>query len=420
MLIRAGAYVLRLEPALYALPAMFGGDLGGAGDAGVSPPLSRTRSAWPSTSWAATCSRDWRSRWRFQALMSLRPTLQREHRCGRVAWNCALLGRPSGTIGIRRSSIWLWEPTSPLRVGLWYFVAERFHALEDRIALVLGYAGRLPIPFRASVTVLVNLVLGGLAIWFVRGWKDRRLARHCHYIGLPLSVAACTWSTFEPRAACICLSAYAILYLLGVWVFSAPQVTYLGATALAGAVYFGSTLVPGTTIAGQALLAAAIGCAYWSIRWVLGRLQVDALYRRPWLHAALVLMMVGLAAGTAGVIAKVGGVATGSITFALIAVLAILVNLEMPKPILAYVAFLSFLELMICADRYDRARARRACSRAGPASVVRRSGRARGVGSCARHHAGTELAFRVGDPSSMVWRFSHRRRPIRHCGDGGG
>ncbi len=96
-------------------------------------------------------------------------------------------------------------------------------------------------------------------------------------------------------------------------------------------------------------LAAAIGFAYWSIRWVLGRLRVDALYRRPWLHAAFVLTMVGLAAGTAGVLAKLGGVATGSVTFGLIAILAILVNLELPKPIWAYVAFVSFLELMICA-----------------------------------------------------------------------
>ena len=112
-------------------------------------------------------------------------------------------------------------------------------------------------------------MLAALAVWFTRGWKDRRLARHCHYLGLPLSLAACAWSTFEPRAACICLSAYAILYLLAVWLFAAPQITYLGVAAITGAFYFGSTLMPGTTIAGQALLAAAIGCAFWAANGLL-------------------------------------------------------------------------------------------------------------------------------------------------------
>ena len=158
-------------------------------------------------------------------------------------------------------------------MGLWYFVAERFHALEDTVALALGYSGHLPQPFRAIVAVPVNLVLAGLAIWFVKGWKDRRLARHCHYLGLPLSVAACAWSTFEPRAACICLSAYAALYLLAVFIFSAPRLTYLAVAASSGACYFGSTLVPGVTIAGQGLLAATIGCVCWTVYRLLIRLR---------------------------------------------------------------------------------------------------------------------------------------------------
>ncbi len=54
----------------------------------------------------------------------------------------------------------------------------------------------------------------------------------------------------------ICLSGYAILYLLAVWIFAVPWVTYLAAAALAGACYFGTTLVPGITLADQALAAA--------------------------------------------------------------------------------------------------------------------------------------------------------------------
>ena len=102
-----------------------------------------------------------------------------------------------------------------------------------------------------------------LSLWFGKFWNDRRLARHCHYIGLPLSIAACVWSGFEPLAAVICLSGYAILYLLAVWTFAAPAVTYLAAAAIAGACYFGTTLVPGITAADQALAGALLGFAFW-------------------------------------------------------------------------------------------------------------------------------------------------------------
>ncbi len=170
-LICAGAYVLRLDAALYALPAMLGG---------ISVVLA--------------CRR----------LAPFEPDKQRlalyvlgGYVLSGLAFALAFSGPyvssanlsanivAVASLGIALYSVGLWNERNPaflylalgayltLRVGLWYFVAERFYALEDRIALALGYAGRLPIPFRASVTILVNVVLAALAIWFVRGWKDR-------------------------------------------------------------------------------------------------------------------------------------------------------------------------------------------------------------------------------------------------------
>ncbi len=346
-LIRAGAYVLRLDAALYALPAMLGA---------ISVVLACRR--------LAPFEPDKKRLALYElggyVLSGLAFALAYSSPYGTSASFSANIVAVA-VLGILLYSAALWNDRQPAflyfalgaylsaRVGLWYFIAERFHALEGAIAVALGYSGHLPRPFRAIVAVLINLMLAALAVWFVRGWKDRRLARHCHYLGLPLSVAACVWSTFEPRAACICLSAYAVLYLAGVWLFSAPQVTYLGVTAVAGAVYFGSTLVHGTTIAGQALLASAIGFAYWSTRWVLGRLRVDERYRRPWLHAAIALLMLGLVAGTDGVMAKMAGVGTGGVTFALLLTLALLVSFEVPESVWSYVALVCFLELMICA-----------------------------------------------------------------------
>ena len=143
------------------------------------------------------------------------------------------------------------------------------------------YPDRLPTPFRAILGLVPNIALAGLSLWFVRHWDDRRLARHCHYIGLPLSIAACIWSGFEPLAAVICLSAYAILYVLAVWIFAVPWLTYLAAAALAGACYFGTTLVPGITLADQALAAALLGFAFWAARAQLRRRHAAHGVSRP-------------------------------------------------------------------------------------------------------------------------------------------
>ena len=51
-----------------------------------------------------------------------------------------------------------------------------------------------------------------------------------------------------------------------------------------------STLVPGVTLADQALIAAALGSGCWAASALLRRLQVAEAYRVPWFRAAAASM----------------------------------------------------------------------------------------------------------------------------------
>ena len=110
--------------------------------AAVSPRSSRTRSVWRCYELGGYVLSGLAFALAYFGPVRLVGQLQREHRCRRVTGNCCFT----------RSA--LWNDRHPaflylalgaylsVRVGLWYFVAERFHALEDAIALVLGYSGR--------------------------------------------------------------------------------------------------------------------------------------------------------------------------------------------------------------------------------------------------------------------------------------
>ena len=234
------------------------------------------------------------------------------------------------------------------RLGAHYFLAGRLHVIEEAVRQLLGYSHHLPTPFRAILGLVPNTALAGLSLWFVKHWDDRRLARHCHYIGVPLSIAACIWSGFEPLAAVICLSGYAILYLLAVWIFAAPWVTYLAAAALTGACYFGTTLVPGIALADQALAAALLGLAFWAARVELRRSSAAPAYHVPWLQAALALAGAAMIGATLHLVSVGVGSWTGAGAFAVIAALAFLLNRERPHAIWAHLALLSFVEFTVC------------------------------------------------------------------------
>ncbi len=235
------------------------------------------------------------------------------------------------------------------RYGAHYFLADRLHAIEESVRQLLGYPDHLPRSFRAILGLLPNTALAWLALWFIKNWDDRRLARHCHYIGVPLSIAACVWSGFEPLAAVICLSGYAVLYLWAVWAFAAPAVTYLAVAAIGGASYFASTRLPSVTLADQSLIAAAIGSGCWAASALLRRLRVAEAYRVPWFRAAAASIPVVLFAVTPHLMVAGIDSASAAAALALITALALFLNHESPHAVWPHVAFVSFLELSLCA-----------------------------------------------------------------------
>ena len=138
------------------------------------------------------------------------------------------------------------------------------------------------------------------------------------------------------------------------FIFLAPRLTYLAVAALCGACYFGSTLVTGVTISTQGLLAATIGCACWTVYRLLIRQSAGEQFRQPWSRSAVALMALALVAETTGVMGATAGIAIGSVTFGLLTVLALLISFEIGTPSWAYVVFLSFFELTICATGLAR------------------------------------------------------------------
>ena len=345
-LVRTGAYALRLDAPLYGLPVML-------------VAISCVHTARRLVAYEADTQRLALMRFggyglsllAFALVLASPPVTSAVFSANTLAVAILGLGLYVASLRADRQPAFLYLAVGAFvagRLGAHYFLAERLHAIEEAARQLLAYPHHLPTPFRAILGLIPNTVLAGLSLWFVKHWNDRKLARHCHYIGLPLSIAACVWSGFEPLAALICLSGYAILYLLAVWIFAAPWVTYLAAAALAGACYFGTTLVPGITLADQALVASMLGFAFWAARVELRRRHAEPAYHVPWLQAALALTGAAMCGATVH-LASVGvGSWTGAGAFVVIAVLAFLLNRERASATWAYLALLSFVEFTIC------------------------------------------------------------------------
>jgi hypothetical protein len=124
--------------------------------------------------------------------------------------------------------------------------------------------------------------------------------------------------------------------------------SYLAAATLAGACYFGTSLVPGITLADQGLVAALLGVVYWAARVELRRRQAAPAYHIPWARAGLALAGVAMLAASWHLVTVGAGSRTGAGAFAVITALAFLLNRERPRAIWAHLALLSFVEFTIC------------------------------------------------------------------------
>lgn len=333
-LVRTGVFALRLEPTLYAVPVMLlaAGSVHAAGRLGRFEPDPRP-AAW--------------LRFGGLALSGLGFALALARPEGAVYSGSTLaaaligLGLYAALLGKERHPAYIYFGFGALVVayfGLYYFVHDLVASVEHAVGEALGYRRKLPPPFKAINGLVLSPALAALALYFRRSWGDARLARNCHYLGVPFAVGACVFSAFEPKAAVICLSGYAVLFALAAPVFAAPGVVYLATAALAGAAYFGSSLRPGVTPADQALLGAALGVVYWLLGAGLKARGIDASFRRPLDHAALGVSVLAVLAASYSLAATGVAALASSSTFVVVALLAVLVNRRAANPWLAYAA----------------------------------------------------------------------------------
>jgi tetratricopeptide (TPR) repeat protein len=201
-----------------------------------------------------------------------------------------------------------------------------------------GYHDRLPLPFRALNGVVFNIALAFLAIRFRNRWHDDRLARHCHYIGVPLSIAACVLASVDPKAALLCLPLYVVLYVIGAWLFEQPRLVYLACAATVGTTFAISRLNPSIPLQNRALGTAIIGLLFWTVALGLRVRQGALPYRPPLLHMSVVLSAgaVGLALASVLLPFTVTPAAIAAVFAA--AAIAVLVALDLPMVALAYYA----------------------------------------------------------------------------------
>jgi tetratricopeptide (TPR) repeat protein len=222
--------------------------------------------------------------------------------------------------------------------GAYYFIRDLMEGVLLAAGHALGYREKLPLPFKALNGVVFNLVLARLAVVFVKSWKDDRLARHCHRIGLPLAIAACVFSEFEPKAAVICLACYAPLFAGGAWLFAQPGLIYLACAAAVGSAAFATILVPGITLADYALGASAIGLTFWLVARLQAAANGSPSYRLPTLHAACAMASVAVVPATLAALPPAVVVRAVPWTFLAVTLLLALVTLEVPRRLLATAA----------------------------------------------------------------------------------
>ncbi|WP_074317585.1 tetratricopeptide repeat protein [Singulisphaera sp. GP187] len=227
--------------------------------------------------------------------------------------------------------------------GAFYFMVDLVHSVEEVARQALGYRQKLPFPFKALNGLGFNALLALLAVRFARRWQDERLARHCHYLGIPFAIAACVLSAFEPKAAVLCMSGYTILFTIAIPLFAAPRVVYLACSTLAGALLFGSLLVPGITLGARALGTVALGFTIWGTGRVSQRWRVPDAYRIPLVHVALVLAVAAMAAAGVSVLHPAPATITAPSTFLFAAWLCALVVADLPHVPLVFLTVVGLL-----------------------------------------------------------------------------
>ncbi len=169
--IRIGAYAMRLEPALYAVPVMLGAIAAVIASRRLAPydPDVR-RLAWIRFGGYVLTGLA------FALALSPPRTPSAIFSANTVA--ASLLGFALYAAALRRDRhpAFLYLAIAALvaaRVGAHYFLAERIRIVIDHLRRILGYSESLPWAYLSLLGLIVNPALAGLSLWFRRGWKDR-------------------------------------------------------------------------------------------------------------------------------------------------------------------------------------------------------------------------------------------------------
>ncbi len=344
--IRTGVYALHLEPPLYAVPVM----LTAIALVNAARKLSDYKADPRHVGWLRLGGHAL-SGVAFALALS-RPPIESTLFSGNLCATGLLgFGLYSVTLRKTRQPAFFYLSFASLAVvalGLRPFFAGPLGWLEESVRVALHYPVRLPVQFQAIPLLLVNVALAGLTIKLRQSDQYRPLAPHCHYLGIPLSLAAAGVSATEPLAGTICLPGYALCYLAGALIFGVPWIIYLAIAALSGGVYLGSMLVPGIHLADRALMAAGLAVIYWLVRSVLCRRADRLRYALPWGHGAIGLTLLAAVGATCHV-GLSGLNSWGALAaLGLVGLLAVLFNREWPSSAWAGLSIVSFVELSIC------------------------------------------------------------------------
>ena len=222
--------------------------------------------------------------------------------------------------------------------GAFYFVVDLVRSVEEVARQALGYQHKLPPPFKAINGLVFNTALGGLCLFFQRVWNDPRLARHCHYIGVPFSIAACVFSGLEPTAGLICLSGYSILYTIAIRLFTEPRAVYLATLAFSGAAYFAALVIGGATPAQEILLGSALALGYSLLGSFLERRAAGSALGKPLRNVALGLASLMILAALISIPLMDAVSWEAAVALGLVALVYVLANREFKTESLAYAA----------------------------------------------------------------------------------
>ena len=344
--VRIGAHALRLEPALYAVPVMLGAIATVIAARRLAPYGADTRRVSGIRFGGYVLSG-----LAFALAMTPPPIPSALFSADAVVASLLGFGLYAAALRRERHPAFLYLSIAALvaaRVDAQYFLADRIRLVIDQVRLLLGYSGPLPIAFLALFGLVVNPALAMLSIWFRKVWKDERLALHCHYLGLPVALAACLWSCQEPKTAAVVLSGYAVLFVLAVWLFAVPVLTYAAIGSLCGACYFGSTLIAGVTPADQALIAVGLAWICLLAGQLLRRLAADEDYAVPWTNAARALTPLAFLVATAFIAVRGPHSPAAAAVFPMSGILAFLGARERPRIPHAAMVLLCFVEFTIC------------------------------------------------------------------------